>query len=41
MNTRETELLDTSRYFGPEMNPDAPAMGVYRKKQIQPKLRRP
>jgi hypothetical protein len=30
-NTSETEPLVTLRYFGPEVNPDAPAMGAYRK----------
>jgi hypothetical protein len=30
-NTSETEPLVCLRYFGPEVNPDAPAMGSYRK----------
>ena len=30
-NTSETEPLVILRYFGPEVNPDAPAMGAYRK----------
>jgi hypothetical protein len=30
-NTSETEPLVTLRYFGPEENPDAPAMGANRK----------
>jgi hypothetical protein len=30
-NTSETEPLVCLRYFGPEVNPDAPAMGAYRK----------
>jgi hypothetical protein len=30
-NTSETEPLVTLRYFGPEVNPGAPAMGAYRK----------
>ena len=30
-NTSETEPLVTLRYFGPEVNPTAPAMGAYRK----------
>jgi hypothetical protein len=30
-NTSETEPLVCLRYFGPERNPDAPAMGAYRK----------
>lgn len=33
-NTSETEPLDTVRYFGPEVNPDAPAMGAYRKNRF-------
>ena len=32
MNTSETEPLVCLRYFGPEVNPDAPAMGAYKKK---------
>jgi hypothetical protein len=30
-NTSETEPLVTLRYFGPEVNPNAPAMGAYKK----------
>jgi hypothetical protein len=30
-NTSETEPLVCLRYFGPEVNPDAPVMGAYRK----------
>ena len=30
-----TEPLVTLRYFGPEVNPDAPAMGAYRKAQAE------
>ena len=30
-NTSETEPLVILRYFGPEVNPDAPSMGAYRK----------
>ena len=30
-NTSETEPLVCLRYFGPEVNPEAPAMGAYRK----------
>ena len=33
-NTSETEPLVTLRYFGPEVNPDAPAMGAYRKNRF-------
>src|SRR5881397_2547082 len=33
-NTSETEPLVTLRYFGPEVNPDAPAMGAYRKNKF-------
>ena len=33
-NTSETEPLVTLRYFGPEGNPDAPAMGAYRKNKF-------
>ena len=29
-NTSETEPLVTLRYFGPEVNPDAPELGAYR-----------
>jgi hypothetical protein len=31
-NTSETEPLVTLRYFGPEVNPSAPAMGAYKKR---------
>jgi hypothetical protein len=30
-NTSDTEPLVALRYFGPEVNPDAPAMGAYKK----------
>jgi hypothetical protein len=33
-NTSETEPLVTLRYFGPDVNPDAPALGAYRKNQF-------
>jgi ATP-dependent Clp protease ATP-binding subunit ClpA len=33
-NTSETEPLVCLRYFGPEVNPDAPAMGAYRKNKF-------
>jgi hypothetical protein len=33
-NTSATEPLVTLRYFGPEVNPDAPKMGAY--KQLRP-----
>jgi len=33
-NTSETEPLVTLRYFGPEVNPEAPAMGAYRKNKF-------
>src|SRR5438876_6485044 len=33
-NTSEVEPLVVLRYFGPEVNPDAPAMGAYRKNQF-------
>ena len=33
-NTSETEPLVTLRYFGPEVNPDAPAMGAHRKNRF-------
>ena len=33
-NTSETEPLVSLRYFGPEVNPDAPAMGAYRKNKF-------
>ena len=29
-----TEPLVTLRYFGPEVNPDAPTMGAYRKNKF-------
>jgi hypothetical protein len=32
-NTSETEPLVILRYFGPEVNPDAPEMGAYREEQ--------
>jgi hypothetical protein len=31
-NTSEVEPLVVLRYFGPEANPDAPAVGAYREK---------
>jgi len=31
-NTSETEPLVVLRYFGPEVNPDAPAVGAHKKK---------
>jgi len=34
MNTNETKLLVCPRYFGPEVNPDAPAMGAYRRNKF-------
>jgi len=34
-NTSETEPLVCLRYFGPEVNPDAPAMGAYRKNKFK------
>ncbi len=34
-NTSETEPLVCLRYFGPEVNPDAPAMGAYRKNKVK------
>ncbi|MFM8360148.1 MAG: hypothetical protein ACKOET_16495, partial [Verrucomicrobiota bacterium] len=34
-NTSQTEPLVTLRYFGPEVNPDAPAMGAYRQNKFQ------
>ena len=34
MNTSTTEPLVTLRYFGPEVNRDAPAMGAYRKNKF-------
>ena len=33
-NTSETEPLVTLRYFGPEVNPDAPTMGAYRRNRF-------
>ena len=33
-NTSETEPRVRLRYFGPEVNPDAPAMGAYRKNKF-------
>ena len=33
-NTSETEPLVIPRYFGPEVNPEAPAMGAYRKNKF-------
>ena len=33
-NTSETEPLVTLRYFGPEVNPGAPAIGAYRKNRF-------
>ena len=33
-NTSETEPLVSLRYFGPEVNPDAPVMGAYRKNKF-------
>jgi hypothetical protein len=33
-NTSTTEPLVCLRYFGPEVNPDAPAMGAYRKNKF-------
>jgi hypothetical protein len=33
-NTSDTEPLVTLRYFGPEVNPNAPAMGAYRKNKF-------
>src|SRR6185295_15581885 len=33
-NTSETEPLVTLRYFGPDVNPDAPAMGAHRKNRF-------
>jgi hypothetical protein len=32
-NTSETEPLVCLRYFGPEVNPEAPAMGAYRQRR--------
>jgi hypothetical protein len=33
-NTSETEPMVILRYFGPEVNPNAPAMGAYRKNKF-------
>ena len=33
-NTSETEPLACLRYFGPEVNPDAPELGAYRKNKF-------
>ena len=33
-NTSETEPLVILRYFGPEVNPDAPVMGAHRKNKF-------
>jgi hypothetical protein len=33
-NTSETEPLVVLRYFGPDVNPAAPAMGAYRKNKF-------
>jgi len=33
-NTSDTEPLVTLRYFGPEVNPEAPALGAYRKNKF-------
>ncbi|MST01375.1 MAG: hypothetical protein EXS29_08730 [Pedosphaera sp.] len=33
-NTSETESLVCLRYFGPEVSPDAPAPGAYRKNKF-------
>jgi hypothetical protein len=34
-NTSEVEPLVVLRYFGPEVNPDAPAMGAHRKNKSE------
>lgn len=34
MNTSETEQAVRLRCFGPAVNPDAPAMGAYRKNKF-------
>ncbi len=34
MNTNETGRPLTLRSFGPEVNPDAPAMGAYRRNKF-------
>ena len=33
-NTSETEPLVVLRYFGPDVNPDAPEMGAHRKSKV-------
>jgi hypothetical protein len=33
-NTSDVEPLVVLRYFGPEVNPEAPAMGAYRKNKF-------
>ena len=33
-NTSEAEPMVILRYFGPEVNPDAPKMGAYRKNKF-------
>ena len=33
-NTSDVEPLVVLRYFGPEVNPDAPAMGAYKKNKF-------
>jgi hypothetical protein len=33
-NTSETEPLVTLRYFGPDVNPDAPELGAYRQNRF-------
>ena len=33
-NTSEVEPLVVLRYFGPDANPDAPALGAYRKNKF-------
>ena len=35
MNTSETEPLVTLHYFGPEVNPDAPETGAYKKSKFK------
>jgi hypothetical protein len=34
MKTNKTGPLVCLRYFGPEVNPDAPAMGAYQKNKF-------
>ena len=34
-NTSDTEPLVLLRYFGPEVNPDAPKIGDYRKRKFE------